>query len=65
LYLSDCIIKAPSDERINIIKTIEESSPVHWAHINLHGTFDFSNEALKDSLDFNIEEMFNFNWKGG
>jgi hypothetical protein len=41
---------------------IQESSPVQWEHINLHGTFDFSKEALKGFLDFDIEELMNFNW---
>jgi hypothetical protein len=47
----------------NVQRTpIQESSPVQWEHINLHGTFDFSKEALKGFLDFDIEELMNFNW---
>lgn len=47
-------------ERKNLIKAIEESSPVRWHHINLHGTFDFSKEALHNALEFDIEELINF-----
>jgi hypothetical protein len=32
---------------------------VSWAHVNLHGEFDFSDEALADALAFNIEELLN------
>lgn len=63
LYLSDLIFKTSQKDRSELIKAIEESSPVHWQHINLHGVFDFSTEALRDSLDFNIEELINFDWK--
>ncbi|MBT2559082.1 hypothetical protein J7E24_14925 [Hymenobacter sp. ISL-91] len=42
---------------------IAASSPVSWQHINLHGEFDFSDDALKDSLRFDIEALFAFNWE--
>lgn len=60
LHLSKSIIKAPTKERENIIKAITQSSPVSWTHINLHGKFDFSEDALKDSSDFNLEEILSF-----
>jgi TnpA family transposase len=63
LYMGNFVIKANQKERNTLIKTIQESSPVHWQHINLHGTFDFSNEALVDALDFDVEELINFEWK--
>lgn len=62
LYLTDLVLKSPIQERKKLIQVIQESSPVQWEHINLHGTFDFSKEALKDFLDFDIEELMNFNW---
>jgi TnpA family transposase len=63
LYMSNEILKANPAERKQLIKDIEESSPVRWKHVNLHGTFDFSKEALKNALDFDIEELINFDWK--
>jgi hypothetical protein len=36
---------------------------VGWHHLNLHGEFDFSDEALKDSLRFAIEALYTFNWE--
>ena len=38
-------------------------SPVRWQHINLHGEFDFSDDALKNSLRFDIEALLVFHWK--
>lgn len=32
-------------------------------HINLHGEFDFSDDALKDSLRFDIEALLAFSWE--
>jgi TnpA family transposase len=63
LYMSNVVLKANPSERKQLIRAIEESSPVRWQHINLHGTFDFSKDALNDALDFDIEELMNFDWK--
>lgn len=63
LYMSNEVFKANPSERKQLIKAIEESSPIRWQHINLHGTFDFSKEALHNALDFDIEELINFDWK--
>ncbi|MEN9523746.1 MAG: hypothetical protein RL065_2123, partial [Bacteroidota bacterium] len=62
LYMSNEIFKVNPAERKQLIKAIEESSPVRWKHINLHGTFDFSKEALHNALDFDIENLMNFDW---
>jgi len=35
---------------------------VSWRHINLHGEYNFSDEALKDSLHFDNEALLAFNW---
>lgn len=42
---------------------IAASSPVSWQHINLHGEFDFSDDALKDSLHFDVEALLAFDWE--
>ena len=34
-----------------------------WQHLNLHGEFDFSDEALKDALRFDVEALFAFQWE--
>ena len=38
-------------------------SPVSWQHINLHGEFAFSDDALKDSLHFDIEALLVLHWE--
>lgn len=63
LYMSNEVLKGKPIERKTLIKAIEESSPVRWQHINLHGTFDFSKEALHNALDFDIEELINLDWR--
>ena len=47
--------------RQSVTDAIAASSPVSWQHINLHGAFDFSDDALKDSLRFDIEALLAFN----
>ncbi|WP_083322613.1 Tn3 family transposase [Hymenobacter lapidarius] len=63
LYLNQYLFLAPPAERQSVADAIAASSPVSWQHINLHGEFDFSGEALKDSLRFDIEALFAFNWE--
>ena len=51
LYLSRQIEKAPDSEVAhNIRRMIAAHSPMSWAHINMLGEYDFSDEKLKDSL---------------
>jgi len=50
LYLNQYLFQAPPAERQAVADAIAASSPVSWQHVNLHGEFDFSDEALKDSL---------------
>ena len=63
LYLNQYLFQAPADERQQVADAIAASSPVSWQHINLHGEFDFSDEALKDSLCFDVEALFAFQWE--
>jgi hypothetical protein len=58
LYLSKLLYKAGSDhERRNLIDTIKNGSVVVWQHINLQGEYDFSEETLKDSIEFRLPEL--------
>jgi len=38
---------------------IKNKSVVAWEHINLGGTYDFSNESLSDEYNFNRELLLN------
>ena len=62
LYLNQYLFQAPAAERQALPDAIAASSPVSWLHINLHGEFDFS-DALKDSLRFDVEALFAFQWE--
>ena len=42
---------------------IAAGSPGSWQHINLHGEFGFSDDALKHSLCFDIEALLVFHWE--
>lgn len=63
LYLNEYLFQAPAAERQAVADAIAASSPVSWQHINLHGEFDFSDEALKDPLHFDVEALFAFQWE--
>jgi TnpA family transposase len=51
LYLARKVEKAPSVEaRENLLRLIEAHSPMSWAHINMLGEYNFSEEKLRDQL---------------
>ena len=52
LYLAKQVEKAPDVEaRENLLRLIAAHSPMSWAHINMLGEYDFSEEKLRDTLD--------------
>lgn len=58
LYLSQLIYNAEIEtEKQNLIQTIRNGSVVTWQHINLQGEYDFSEEVLKDSIEFKLPEL--------
>ena len=51
LYLARQVKKAPDAEaRDNLLRLIAAHSPMSWAHINMLGEYDFSEEKLRDTL---------------
>jgi hypothetical protein len=51
LYLTRQVEKAPDTEaRKNLLRLIASHSPMSWAHINMLGEYDFSEEKLRDTL---------------
>lgn len=60
MYLSKQFIKTKPENRKDFYEKIKQISPVRWEHINFYGIFDFSQEALKNALEFNADELFNF-----
>ena len=51
LYLSRELAAEKNDERkAKLLEAIENGSVMTWAHFNLHGEFDFSDEKMQDSV---------------
>ena len=58
MYLSQLILdsKTPED-RQRIIESIKNGSVVTWQHVNMQGEYNFSDEYLKEALEFSIEDL--------
>jgi TnpA family transposase len=63
LYLNQQLFYRPTAERQALADLIGRSLPASWQHINLQGEFDFSDEALNDSLHVDLAELFAFEWE--
>ncbi len=51
LYLARRLQRSPDAEaRENLLGMIADHSPMSWAHINMLGEYDFSDEKLRDAL---------------
>jgi TnpA family transposase len=51
LYLSQQLEREKNDERkAQLLEAIQHGSVMTWAHFNLHGEFDFSDEKMLDSV---------------
>jgi hypothetical protein len=54
-------------ERQRLIKIIKNGSVVVWQHINLQGEYDFTDDALKNSLTFSLPKLIDLeislNWE--
>ncbi len=58
MYLSQKVHDTNSDaERKSLIHMIKNGSVIAWQHINLQGEYDFSEEVLKNSIEFQLPEL--------
>ncbi len=58
LYLSQRLIDTQTeDEKKGLVDIIKNGSIIAWQHINLQGEYDFSEEILKDSIEFKLPEL--------
>lgn len=60
MYLSKKFVETSPENRKEFFEKIKRVSPVTWEHFNFYGIFDFSPEVLKDALEFNTEDLFDF-----
>jgi hypothetical protein len=40
-----------------IIEIIKNGSVVAWQHVNMQGEYNFSDEYLKEALEFSIDDL--------
>ena len=58
LYLSQMLYETKSEkEKKDLLNTIQSGSVVHWQHINLQGEYDFSDDFLRDKIEFRFPEL--------
>ena len=51
LYLSrELAVEKNEERKAKLLEAIENGSVMTWAHFNLHGEFDFSDEKMQDSV---------------
>ena len=60
MCLSKKLVQTTPENRKEFFEQIKNTSPVRWEHFSFYGIFDFSPEALKDALEFNAEDLFDF-----
>ncbi|MFT5728103.1 MAG: hypothetical protein ACI8PB_002255 [Desulforhopalus sp.] len=58
MYLSKRINNTSSNaEKDTMTKTIKNGSVIIWQHFNLQGEYDFSEENLKNPIQFQLPEL--------
>ena len=58
MHLTKTLYNEKNDEkRKEMLDVIKHGSVVTWEHINLQGEFNFSEEILKNSTQFNLKEL--------
>jgi len=46
-----------NNQKERLLSAISNHSPMSWAHINLLGEYDFSDENLKDSVGIQLPKI--------
>ncbi len=64
LYLARRLAQAENSEaRERLLQAIATHSPIAWAHINLLGEYDFSDEKLRDTVGVLTPKIFASDWE--
>ena len=53
-------MRSDNDDRKAILENIINASVLTWQHVNLHGTYDFSNLSAANDQDYPLNEVINF-----
>ena len=60
IELTKIIMRADLDERAVLLESILNASILTWRHVNLHGTYDFSNLFSANDRDYSFDDVVNF-----
>ncbi len=52
------IMRSDSDQRELLLESITSASILTWHHVNLHGTYDFSNLLSSNDPDYSLSESW-------
>ena len=60
IELTKIIMRSDPDQRELLLESITSASILTWYHVNLHGTYDFSNLLSSNDPDYSLEDVINF-----
>jgi len=60
IELTKIIMRSDPDERVLLLENILSASILTWQHVNLHGTYDFSNLLSANDPDYSLDDVVNF-----
>ena len=60
IELTKIIMQSDLKTQAVLINNVTNASIITWQHVNLHGTYDFSNLAVANDNDFEYDEIINF-----
>jgi TnpA family transposase len=60
IELTKIIMHSDEEEREHILESITNASILTWQHVNLHGTYDFSNLLSSNDSEYSLEDVINF-----
>jgi len=60
IELTKIIMRSDKEDREALLWDITSASILTWRHVNLHGTYDFSNLTAANASDYSLEEVIAF-----
>ena len=60
LELTKIIMRSDNEKRKVLLENITSASILTWQHLNLYGTYDFSNLLSANDPDYSLDEVINF-----
>ena len=60
IELTKIIMRSDKEIRESLMNDIKSASILTWKHVNLHGTYDFSNLLAANDNVYSLDEVINF-----